>query len=133
MLNPFPDLFTYTTFAPMLLRIAVALIFAYVAWVQWRRRRELAQTPFPFVGAGAWMVWVFIIVELIAAVGLFLGFSTQWVAILGALIALKTTVWGRRYPRYFVLTRITALLVLVVCLSLLLTGAGQHALDVQML
>ena len=50
-------------------------------------------------------------------------------ALLGALIALKSSVWGHRYPRYFVLSRVTSLLLLVVCISLLLSGAGALAFD----
>jgi uncharacterized membrane protein YphA (DoxX/SURF4 family) len=132
MLNPFPSLFTYAIFAPALLRLAAALIFAYVAYKQWRRRDELAQTHFPLVGGGAWTVWIFIIIELLAAAGLLLGYYTQWAALLGALIALKSSVWGHRYPRYFVLARATSLLLLAVCLSLLLTGAGKIAFDVHL-
>lgn len=128
MLNPFPGLLLYSFFAPTLLRVAVALILVWVAYRQWRSRAELARARFFGLG-GPWAVWLIVAVELVAAAGLFFGYYTQWAAILGALIALKFAVWDHRYPHFFPLSRIGALLLLVVCLSLLLSGAGGFAYD----
>ncbi|MEK7108965.1 MAG: hypothetical protein AAB919_00825 [Patescibacteria group bacterium] len=130
MLNPFPDLLTYGIFAPTLLRVAAALVLGYAAYVQWHRRDELAAISFSFVGSGAWIVWVLILLGAASALGLLLGLYTQWAALVGGLLALKSTVWRGRYPRVFPLSHITSLLLLVICLSLLLTGAGAFAFDI---
>ena len=130
MLNPFPDLLTYGIFAPTLLRVAAALVLGYAAHVQWHRRKELAAVRFSFVGSGAWIVWVLILLGALSALGLLLGYYTQWAALVGGLLALKSTVWSHYYPRVFPLSRITSLLLLIVCLSLLLSGAGKLAFDV---
>lgn len=129
MLNPFPGLLVYGFFAPTLLRLAVAVVFAWAAWSQWSHRKELGHVRFPLVGGGAWVVWLTLLVEILAALGLFFGYYTQWAAILGALLALKYAVWDHRYPKFFPLSRAAALLILVICLSLLLSGAGALAYD----
>lgn len=129
MLNPFPSLLIYSFFAPTLLRVAAALIFAWIAYAQYKRRGELGRIHFPVVGSGAWIVWVSIVVTALVALGLLLGYSTQWAALVGALIGMKGTVWAKRYPRFFPLCRFEYFLLMVVCLSLLLSGAGALAFD----
>jgi uncharacterized membrane protein YphA (DoxX/SURF4 family) len=130
MLNPFPSLLTYALFAPTLLRIVAAVAFAWMAYRQWRGRDALSTIHFPVVGKGVWIVWASILANTIAAVGLLLGYGTQWAALLGALLALKSAVWDHRYPTFFPLSRVASLLLLVLCLSLLLSGAGALAFDI---
>lgn len=129
MLNPFPSLLVYGFFAPTILRAAVAIVLAWAAWSQWSQRKELSHTRFLFVGSGMWTVWVMLVLELAAAAGLLFGYYTQWAAILGALISIKFAVWDHRYPKFFPLSRPAALLMLALCLSLLLSGAGALAYD----
>ena len=127
--NPFPELLVYGIFAPTLLRVAVALALAWAITAQCRSRRELSHQRFPVVGHGAWIMWTMLIVETVSLLGLLFGYYTQWAALLGALIALKSAVWSSRYPKFFPLSRVSSLLILVICLSLLLSGAGQFAYD----
>ena len=129
MLNLFPNLLTYGFFAPTLLRLVAAGVFVYLTYVHLQRREEIGTTRFMLIGAGAWTVWVLVFVEAIIAIGLFLGYYTQVAALLGLLMALKHFVWAKRYPRVFFLNRIDYVLLAVVCLSLLLTGAGALAMD----
>lgn len=129
MINPFPDLLTYGIFAPTLLRVAAALVFAAVAYTQWQRRHELAKTHFMFGLQGAWLVWIAIILGTLVGAGLFFGYGTQWAALVGALLSIKGIVWAKRYPRFFPICRAEYVLVLIICLSLLLTGAGTLAFD----
>ncbi len=129
MLNPFPDLLTYSFFAPTLLRVAVALALFFVAYVQFKRLHELSQIRFPVVGGGAWIIWLSIIAHTVIGLMLFFGAYTQIAAILGVLGGIKGLVWGKRYPRVFVLCRVDYLFILVMCLSLLLSGAGALARD----
>lgn len=129
MLNPFPNLLIFGFFAPTLLRVFVALVFLASAWMLYQRRDELSRTPFILIGSGAWIVWVAMAFN--AAVGgmLLLGYYTQIGALFGALLGLKGLVWAKQYGRFFVLCRVDYLFVLVICLSLLLSGAGALAFD----
>ena len=129
MFNTFPQLLTYGFFAPTLLRIAAAVVFAYLAYYHYQHKDAVAHTRFPVVGEGAWIAWLAMAVEAIVALGLLVGYHTQIAAILGALIALKAAFWSGKYPTFFVLSRGTAFLLLVICLSLLVTGAGALAFD----
>lgn len=133
MLNPFPQLLFLQQFAPTGLRIAAALVLLYLAYYHYKRRGTLGHERFIVVGAGAWIPWLAALIELAAGVGLFVGYLTQWAAIVGALLALKNFVWTRRYPDFFPLSRWTSFLLLIICLSLLVTGAGLFAFDVPML
>ncbi len=129
MLNPFPNLLFLSYFAPTLLRLAAALVIAFVAYTHIKNRGALSNTKFPIVGKGAWIVWASIVVEAAVAAGLLFGYGTQLAALLGAVLGLKYSAWAGRYPQFFVLSRIASLLLLVICLSLLVTGAGAFAMD----
>ncbi len=130
MLNVFPGLLTYGFFAPTLLRIAAAIVLFYLAYNHYTQREHIARTHFPVFGAKTWIAWVAIFVDVVVGLGLFFGAWTQVAALLGALIALKYGIWYGKYPSYFVLPRSTAFLLCIVCLSLMLTGAGAMAFDV---
>jgi uncharacterized membrane protein YphA (DoxX/SURF4 family) len=129
ILTPFPQLLTYGIFAPTLLRIAVAILFAWLAYKHYQRREQIGNTNFPIFGKGVWIAWLAVIVEAATAAALFFGYYTQYAAIVGILMSLKNAVWAGKYPSFFMLSRSSALLVLVICLSLLVTGAGIFAFD----
>ncbi len=129
MLNPLPELLVFQLLAPTMLRVAAAIVFAYLAYRHFEHREDIAATRFPIIGRGAWIVWLAIVVELATAAALFFGYATQIAAIVGALGALKHIVWRGKFPNFFWLTRSAAFLLLVICLSLLLTGAGAFAFD----
>jgi uncharacterized membrane protein YphA (DoxX/SURF4 family) len=129
MLNVFPELLVYQLLAPTLLRMAVVLVFAYLAYRHFEHREDISKTRFPVVGQGMWIVWLTIIIEVATAAALFFGYYTQVAAILGAIGAIKHIVWRGKFPNFFWLTRSAAFLLLVICLSLLLTGAGAFAFD----
>jgi uncharacterized membrane protein YphA (DoxX/SURF4 family) len=130
MLNPFPQLLSFSFFAPTLLRVTAAGIFFYLAYMHAKRREEIGKTHFIIVGAmGVWAAWVLTILETAVGAGLFLGFWTQIAALLGLLLCLKGFVWAKKYPRVFFLCRTEYLLLFVICVSLLVTGAGAFAMD----
>jgi len=129
MLNPFPDLLTYSFFAPTLLRFATASVFLYMAYVVYTHRAQAAQTPLPIVGAQWWVPGFTIVVYAAIGLALLFGYYTQWAAIFGAIAAWKEIFWGKRLQALFPFSRGMAFLLLAVCLSLLLTGAGAFAYD----
>ena len=129
ILTPFPSLLMYNFFAPTLLRVAAAIIFAYLAYRHFKNRDEIARMRFPIVGQGAWIAWCAVLAEVALALALFFGYYTQFAAIVGALSALKHIIWRGKYPNFFWLTHSAAFLLLVIMLSLLLTSAGAFAFD----
>jgi uncharacterized membrane protein YphA (DoxX/SURF4 family) len=129
-LNNFPALLTYRLYAPTLLRVAAGIIFAYLAYRHYQNREAIGRTSFPIVGRGTWIAWVAIIIEAAVGGGLFFGYYTQVAALVGAIGALKQWIWRGKFPTLFWLTRSASFLLLMICLSLLLTGAGLVAFDI---
>ena len=129
ILTPFPELLTYGFLAPTLLRVAAASVFAYLAYQHYKNRDDKAARRFPVLGDDLWVIWLAILIEAGIAAALFVGYYTQYAGILGAALAFKHIIWGGSYPRFFILPRSTALLLLVITLSLLATGAGAFAFD----
>jgi len=74
-------------------------------------------------------VVVFGTVEIVVALLLIVGLFTQIAALLGIVIALKMLWFGETYPRFIHHEKATYLLLLVILLSLLVTGAGAFAID----
>ncbi len=132
MLNPFPDLLGYVFYAPTMLRIAVALAFFFGAYIQYKRLGELSRISFPLVGGGVWIIWLSIIAHAVIGLMLFVGYYTQIAAILGALGGIKGIVYAKKYPRLFALCRAEYFFIVVICLSLLLSGAGAFAYDLHL-
>lgn len=129
MLNTFPHLLVLGFFAPTLIRAAVALVFLYTAYIQWQRRDEIARMRFPVVGETVWAAWVAIIFSVVVGAMLLFGYYTQIAAILAALALVKFFILKKWYPRLTPLSHISILLLVVMCLSLLISGAGAFAYD----
>jgi uncharacterized membrane protein YphA (DoxX/SURF4 family) len=129
MLSLFPQLFFLSPLSATLLRIAVALTFAFIAWQQFKRQDELAKFRFPVVGSGVWIVWLSIVIEVALAMMLFIGLYTQAIAVLAAIASLKYAVWSARLPLFSPISRGTALLLFVITMTLIVTGAGPFAFD----
>lgn len=129
MVNPFPDLLTYSFFAPTLLRFAAACIFAYGAYYMWQHQKHIAQRRFPIIGHAPWLGGAAAIAHALVAAMLAFGYYTQFAALAGALGALKGAVLVERYRDTFPFSRATYFLLVFMLLSLLLTGAGALAKD----
>jgi uncharacterized membrane protein YphA (DoxX/SURF4 family) len=130
-INTFPQLLDYAINAPAILRITAAVAFVYIAQFFLRERLQLlAIENIPLVSRmRPWMVWASSIAAIIIALFLFVGLYTQWAALIGALIILKHLYATKHYSSYLPFSRGTYLLLLIILLSLLLTGAGQPAFD----
>ena len=111
MLSLFPQLFFLAPFSASLIRLAVAAVFMYTAWVHWNRQDlRLARGKS--------------IVEGLCAIALVLGYYVQAAAIVSLVISIM---WAASPARPIPLS--TTLLTIVMCLSLLVTGAGLLAFD----
>ena len=111
MLSLFPQVLFLAPFSALVIRIALALVFAYAAW------RHVAQ--------GDTISRVLSFLKILVAAALLVGAWTQAVALVGALFALV----GLLSPRTRIFPKSTVALVLVMCLSLVVTGAGALAFD----
>jgi uncharacterized membrane protein YphA (DoxX/SURF4 family) len=125
----FPDIFFLSPFAYTLLRFTAGCVFLLAAWAHYERRNELGTIPFMVIGKGVWIPVFASIIEGLTGFALILGVFTQAAAIAGALLAIKSFVWKRRYSAMFPLSRTASALLFVICLSLVVTGAGALAVD----
>ena len=112
MLNPFPDLLMYSFFAPTVLRVAVAVFLFYTAYAMFQQKANRAHR----VG------------HIIFGLMLLLGLYTQIAALIGALGALAGIIFVHKIPHG--MPRSMLVVLLAVCISLLMTGAGAMAFDI---
>lgn len=129
MLSVFPEILFLSPLAPTLLRLSSGVIFLMIAWKHYEEREAIGATEFSVIGRGIWIPLFAAVIELGVSLALIIGMYTQAVAILGALLALKHFIWNRAYPQLFPLSRISSALLFVICLSLIVTGAGAFAFD----
>lgn len=125
-----PQLFTFTFFVPAALRIAAAIFYADLAAHLFKHRSEVAAGPFPFVGKpGMGIAWFGVIVCALIALSFATGMWTQAAALLGFSGALKGFIFAKQYPSVYAHSRMAYFLLAVVCLALLVSGAGAFAID----
>ena len=130
MLNPFPHLLDYGIYAPTLLRIAAACIVFYISWRVFQEAKTIAGISFPLVGkTKPWIQQLAALITALVGIALFVGYSTQVAAILAILISLKLTYFRKKLESVILLPCSTYVLLSIICLSLLLTGAGALAFD----
>ena len=111
MLSVFPEILFLAPFAALIIRVALAGVFAGAAWKHAHQTSVASRS--------------FSIGEVAVAIALFLGAWTQPASLLGAIISV---VWLlQKTSRVFELS--TILLALAMSLSLLLTGPGAIAFD----
>lgn len=123
MLNTFPELLTYSFFAPTLLRVVVAIALFHLAYHGWQRRTEIAEARSKSFST------ISIVFNLLVGCALFFGYYTQIAALL-AIASFLVGAWAnRRYPHIVILPTSTIKLLAVMCASILLTGAGALAMD----
>ena len=133
-LNPFPSLFVYNLFAATILRIAVAIVFVYIAQYMYEHRAEISNVRFPIIGTPKrWMLLLSAGVTLLTAFFLFVGLDTQCAAIVGIVIAIKHAFIPKQFASLTPFGRSTYILLVVICISLMLLGGGRLAFDYPML
>jgi len=129
MLNPFPDLLMFSFFVPTLLRITVAVTLVYMALSMGGNKGALVSLRVPLIGTvPPWATWVSVCVTFLVALSLFVGFGTQISALLAIALILKH-LWLGRYTNKLPLSKGVYILLCIICLSLLFSGAGALAFD----
>lgn len=132
MLNPFPELLTYTIIAPFLLRVVVGVIFIDLGGMLFRNEKnsfieafKILRIPNPKKA-----VKILGIVEIIGGISLVLGAYTQISALILSLITLKELYIEYRDPNILKRNIVFYVLLFTITVSLLLTGAGAFAIDI---
>lgn len=126
----FPELFFLSPFSAALLRVAAAYAFLYIANDMIRRRSEISAVRFPIVGyPSGWMVWTSALITALTAALLAIGLYTQVAALIGMIIAAKHGIGSLWFPTVMPLSRGTYAFLLVICVSVFVTGAGALAFD----
>jgi uncharacterized membrane protein YphA (DoxX/SURF4 family) len=131
MFNIFPDImFLGPFFAPVLLRIAAALIFFAIAERLFKHHHLLIQTRFPLIGAPhPFIAWFWVFVPGTLALSFAAGLYTQIAALIGLLVCTKMWFFKNRYAEVLPFGRELYFLLGAVCLTLFITGAGAFAFD----
>lgn len=132
MLNPFPELLNYSLLAPFLLRVVIGLIFIDLGMLKFRgeKGRWIASCEALGVRPADFFVTLYGLLQIAGGLLLLIGLWTQVAALVFAIFTFAelyvewsaNTVLKRDLTFY--------LLVFVISLSLLLTGAGAYAFDI---
>jgi putative oxidoreductase len=131
MLNPFPDLLTYSLLAPFILRVIAGLIFVNLGVLAFRNEKErwiislsALSIPRPKLA-----VKIFGIIEIIGGIMLVVGFYTQIAALVLALFTFAESYIEYKDPAILKRNFVFYIMLLAILLSLLLSGAGSFAFD----
>ena len=117
MLTPFPSLLSWSLISPLIIRITLGIVLAYWGY---KALRDSAGTP------GKKAIGI---VDVVVGLMCIIGFFTQIAAMIAAL-GLIVRIIERIKNRAFITVGINYyLIVLVLALSLIVTGAGIWAFD----
>ncbi|HUO56248.1 MAG TPA: hypothetical protein VMU27_02335 [Candidatus Paceibacterota bacterium] len=130
MLSLFPGLLFLAPFSATILRVGAGLSFIYIGCALIVRRDSIKGIDFPMVHyMSSWLIIVAGGMTLLDGFAILVGFGTQLAAIIGMLISLKHVLLSRRFDGVQTLARSTNILLFLMCLSLLITGAGPFGFD----
>ena len=130
MYNLHDILFLGPHFSPVILRAAAAISFWVLAESLFRNRKKVAEGKYFFInkpgmilGTFAWLFCGAIALAFAA------GWQVQIAAILGLVTGIKGWALTKRFEYAFSHGRLAYFLLALVCLALLVTGAGAFAVD----
>ena len=131
MLSVFPSLFIFGIFAPLILRLAVGVLFFYSGYQHFTKENEVLAAEFTSRFGSFAKTFALLVagVEVILGAALIVGFLTQVAALLGMIFVLKLMWFKKEYPILAKHEKAVYVLAFVVLLSLLITGAGAPAID----
>ena len=130
MFSIFPDLLFLRDAGIGLIRIVAGLYLIYIGYTIWNERAVIAKERFPVIGRmPEWLSAIAAALNIVIGLALVVGAGVQLAALLGAIVALKCVVFAKKYPNVMPLPRSTSVLLFVVLLALVVTGAGALAFD----
>jgi putative oxidoreductase len=131
MLNPFPDLLTYSLLGPLILRLITGLIFIDLGVFAFKneRARWVASLSALKIPNPQLSVKILGIIEVVGGIMLIIGFYTQIAALILWLITFAESYIEYKSPEILKRDLIFYTMLFCILLSLLLTGAGAFAID----
>jgi len=133
--NIFPELFSLSLIAPLILRVVLGFIFLNLGLLKFGKERRGWTSSLHILGIKPAYLFVGILglVEVIGGVLLIAGAYTQLVALILAVISISELLV--EYKEESILRRdvVFYLMLSAICVSLLLTGAGLYAVDIPIL
>ncbi|MDO8620089.1 MAG: DoxX family protein [bacterium] len=131
MLNVFPDLLNLGFFAPLLLRLALGVVFLDFGRHTLGVGREQHGALFEALGLkqGTRYVTLLGLLEIGLAVMLIIGLYTQIAALVAFILSLEAYYLKGKHGAHIEHRRHLFFLIAVISFSLLLTGAGALAFD----
>ena len=131
MLNPFPELLTYSLLAPFILRLIAGLIFIDLGVLAFKneKKRWLASLSTLKVPNPKLAIKIFGGIEIIGGIMLLIGFYTQVAALVLALLTFAESYIEYKQPEVLKRNFVFYIMLLAIILSLLFSGAGAFAID----
>ncbi len=132
LLNPFPELLNYSILAPTLLRWVLAFVLISIGIDMIRQTKRalfvayFSSKEFPLA---AFLPWKFGIAQIILGTFFLIGAFTQISVLISVYILVALYYIENRVERILPHDSTFYLVMIVVSLSLLLTGAGAFAVD----
>jgi uncharacterized membrane protein YphA (DoxX/SURF4 family) len=130
MLSLFPGILYLAPFSATILRFGAGIAFIYIGYSILGRRAEFTKIRLPLIGhPPAWLIWIAGAITMLDGIALFVGYGTQAAAIIGMLITIKHISLSGRWATVRPLARSTYALLFLICLTLLISGAGPLGFD----
>ena len=130
MLSLFPGILYLAPFSATLLRFGAGIAFIYMGYSFLVRRAAISQIRLPVIGhPPIWLLWITGLITAFDGIALFIGYGTQAAAIVGMLIAIKQFLLYGRWAAVRPFERTTFALLFLICLTLLISGAGPLGFD----
>jgi len=132
MLNPFPELLTYSLLAPFILRITIGFLLVNLGYLKLSKEKSRWEATFEAFQVKQKVVATKILgfIEVIGGLSLIAGFYTQVAAI--AFVILSGIEVFIEYREETLLKRdiVFYVLMFMIALSLVFSGAGFFAVDI---
>jgi len=131
MLAIFPDLLTYGLLGPLLIRLTLGLLFIDMGYFELTREQKRWRAVFETLRLKPVAMWSkgFGILQIVGGILLIAGMFTQVAALFFAIISLAEIFIEYREPAILKRNIVFYLLIFVMSLSLLFSGAGFYAFD----
>lgn len=130
MFNPFPELLDLAYLAPFILRLGFGLVLFITSFHQLLDRHDELSARFKEVWPknGTNILWIASVVEIVVGLSFIAGFYTQIAALVGIIFSI-TAITYKKYRQATTRDLVFYILMLVISLSLIVTGAGIFAFD----
>lgn len=133
MLNTFPSLLFLSFFAPMILRLALGLTLVWFAYEHFIKKGSPTLCIFDLldVSKSRFVYLLHALLYFISGIFITIGLYTQIFAILATLL-LFVSLLGKFMGKEMSYGKIVYFLLIVISLSLIISGAGAFAFDLPM-